>query len=119
MDSMLAALSNRIREFLESQDPSLVLDPAALEEAARLREAVRPPDGDLRSVPVDVITVLAYLHLARYQVLPDGQDQERPEHCAQSLQAAHGPSSRTESPLIFAKVSRLPCTRRVTTRNDS
>ena len=75
MDSMLAALSNRIREFLQSRDPSLVLDPAALEEAARLREAVRPPDGNLRSIPVDVITVLAYLHLARYQVLPDGQDQ--------------------------------------------
>ena len=62
--------------FSNSGDRSAVLDPAALEEAGWLWDAVRPADGDPQGVPVDVLTVLAYLHWARYQVLPEGQDQD-------------------------------------------
>ena len=42
VDRLLAALNDRIWQFMESGDPSVVLDPAALEEARRLREASRP-----------------------------------------------------------------------------
>jgi hypothetical protein len=65
-----------MRQFARSGDASVVLDPAAPDEARRLREAVQPADGDQQGIPVDVLTTLAYLHLARYRVLPEGQDQE-------------------------------------------
>jgi len=53
----------------------VVLDPAALAEAARLWEAAQPADGDPQAVSVDALTALADLHFARHQALPDGQDQ--------------------------------------------
>ena len=76
MDHLLAALNARIRRFAESGDPSSVLDPAALDEAARLWEAAQPADGDTQAVSVDVIAVLAYLHLARHEAPHHEQDQD-------------------------------------------
>ena len=76
VDRLAAALHGRLQRFVESWDPSVVLDPAAVDEADRLWEAVRPTDGNLQSVSVDVLTDLAYLHLVRYQVLPEVQGQD-------------------------------------------
>ena len=77
LDQLLATLNARIRRFAESGDPSVVLDPAALTEAAGLWEAAQQPaDGDPHAMSVDVLRALADLHFARYQVLPDGQGQE-------------------------------------------
>ena len=75
MDRLVAALDARIRGFSESGDPSGVLDPAALVEAARLWEAAQPADGDPHAVSVDVLTVLSGLYYARYQALSGGQGQ--------------------------------------------
>ena len=75
MDRLLAALRARIRRFAQSEDPSGVLDSAALIEADQLWKAAQPADGDPHSVSVDVLTVLAGLHYARYQALPGGEGQ--------------------------------------------
>ncbi len=76
MDDLLASLNARIQRFAESGDPSVVLESAALDEAARLWEAAQPADVDTQAVSVDVIAALAYLHLARHEALPDEQDKD-------------------------------------------
>lgn len=73
---MQAALDARVRRFAEFGDPSGVLEPAALAEADRLWAAAQPADRDPGGVPLDVVTVLAHLHWSRYQVLPQGLDQD-------------------------------------------
>ena len=76
MDRLLTVLNARLRRFAESGDSAVVLDPTALDEAKTLWEAVQASDNApiKAAVIVDVLTVLAYLHWARYQVLPQGQD---------------------------------------------
>jgi len=76
VDDLLASLNARIQRFAESGDPSVVLESAALDEAARLWEAAQPADVDTQAVSVDVIAALAYLHLARHEALPDEQDKD-------------------------------------------
>src|SRR5689334_17734756 len=76
MDQLVTALEARILRFYESRDPSAVLDPVATDEASQLWEAARSENADPMAFPVDVLTVLAHLHLARYQVLPEGRDQK-------------------------------------------
>ena len=66
-----AALDARLRRLAESGDASEVLDPVALDEAIRLWESAQSADRDPQAVSVDVLAVLARLHWARYQVLPE------------------------------------------------
>jgi len=73
VDSLLAALASRIRGFTQSGDPSELLDPGALHEARKLWEAAQGTYPGSLGVPPDVLEVIAHLHLARYQVLPEGQ----------------------------------------------
>lgn len=54
----------------------MVLDPLALEEARQLWEAADEAGGIPQSVRLDILTVLAHLHFARYQVTADGEDQD-------------------------------------------
>jgi hypothetical protein len=75
VDHLLAKLEARIRRCAETGGPSVVLDPAALDEASQLWEATQPADRDPYSVPVDVLEVLANLHLSRCKVLPEGHNQ--------------------------------------------
>ena len=72
-DRLLAAVNARILRFARSGDPSSVLGPAAAEEARRLWEDAQAADGDPHAVSVDVLTVLAYLYLARFHAMPQGQ----------------------------------------------
>ena len=72
---LLAALKSRLQRFSES-DPSTVLDPAALYEASQLRETAASMNSVPQAMAIDILTALAYLHWRRYQVLPDGQDQD-------------------------------------------
>jgi len=76
VDRLAAALHGRLQRFVESWDPSVVLDPAAIDEADRLWEAARPVDGNLQSLSVGILTDLAYLHLFRYEALPEVQGQD-------------------------------------------
>ena len=69
-------LAARLRRFAESKDPSTVLDPAALDEASRLWDDAMSVAGDPQMVSVDVLTTLGYLHMYRYSVLPEGQEQD-------------------------------------------
>jgi hypothetical protein len=71
-----AALDARLTRFADTQDPSEVLDPAALDQARRLLKAILPENGDPGTVPAEILATLAYLHLGRYQVLPGGQGQD-------------------------------------------
>ena len=73
VDSLLAALASRIRGFTQSGDPSELLDRGALHEARKLWEAAQGTYPGSLGVPPDVLEVIAHLHLARYQVLPEGQ----------------------------------------------
>ncbi len=73
---LLAALSSRLQRFAESGDRAAVLDPAALAETVRLSEAVLSAGPDQDPVSLAALTAAAHLHLARYQLLPDGEDQD-------------------------------------------
>jgi tetratricopeptide (TPR) repeat protein len=75
-DRLLTALEARLRRFAESGVQSAVLDPVALDQADELWQAAQPSGNDPRALPVEVLTVIAYLHLARFQALPEGQDQD-------------------------------------------
>jgi hypothetical protein len=74
MFELLTALNDRIGQFSDSGDASAVLDSAAPVMASQLWEAVVSAATDRLEVPTDVLAVLAYLHTARLQVLPDGGD---------------------------------------------
>lgn len=69
-------LAARLRRFSETQEPFVVLDPAALDEASRLWDAAMAEAGAPQMVSADSLTTLGYLHLFRYQVLPEGQNQD-------------------------------------------
>jgi tetratricopeptide (TPR) repeat protein len=73
---LTVALEARIERFAGSGDASAVLDPAAQDEAARLIEALGRAGGDVRAAPVAVLRTLAYFHFARFQALPDDQDED-------------------------------------------
>ncbi len=70
MDQLLGRLTARINQSLDGE-PSAVLEAAASAEAQQLREAVSSGDGDLRSAPPDVLTVLAYFHKVRSLAQPN------------------------------------------------
>ena len=53
-----------------------MLDPVVTEEASRLWAAVQPANGDPRAIPISVMAMLASLHLARYQALPEAAGQQ-------------------------------------------
>ena len=76
MNHLLAALEARSSGSPSQRIPPVVLDPVAMDEAGRLWEASQAPDGDLQAVSLDVLSVLALLHWIRYQVLPEGRDQD-------------------------------------------
>jgi hypothetical protein len=76
VDDLLTALTDRIQRFSETGDPSLVLDPAVLDEANLLADAVPSGEESSQSISVDALIVLGSLHLARYEVLPVGEDQD-------------------------------------------
>lgn len=76
MDRLQAALDARIQRYIATGDSSAVLDPAALDEVAQLWEATHSPGGVAPTVPLDVLTVLAYFHWSRYEALPEGQGGE-------------------------------------------
>jgi tetratricopeptide (TPR) repeat protein len=75
VDRLVAALVVRIRRFAESGDPSGVLDRTALAEADELWKAIQPADSRPQAVLMEVLTVLAFLHLLRYQLLAKSQGQ--------------------------------------------
>src|ERR1017187_3648663 len=76
VDRLLDVLEDRIRRFVESRDATAVLNPAALEQASQLWQAVQASAGSGQAVPVHALGVLAYLHLCRCWVLPERQRQE-------------------------------------------
>src|ERR1700733_1656581 len=82
-ESSYLALGDRLRRFDESGDPSILLDSVALSEAAQLWEIVQGADNGARELPEDYLTVLAYFHFFRFQVLPGDEGEE-------DLQAALG-----------------------------
>lgn len=82
MDNLIDALDNRLQQFGESRDPSVVLERRAIEEANALWNAARPKRGESPAITQALVT-LAYLYWARYRVLPKGEDQD-------DLQAALG-----------------------------
>ena len=53
----------------------MVLDPLALEEARQLWEMAEKVEGISQAVRLDILTVLAHLHFARYQAAIDEEDQ--------------------------------------------
>ena len=69
-------LEARVEQFADSGDASAVLDPAALDEAGRLLEVIGRAGGDVRGAPVAVLRTLANFHFARFQALPDDQDED-------------------------------------------
>ena len=69
-DHWTTALAARIRRLAESGDYTAVLDSSAIYEIVRLWEAIRPEEGNLDAIPLNSLTVLAYLHLLRYQLVP-------------------------------------------------
>ena len=75
MDGSFFRLKSQIDKWIAG-DPSGVLDSAALDDARRLWEAAAPAGGDAQAVPVDVLMVLAYLHLARSQELPEEDEED-------------------------------------------
>jgi CHAT domain len=70
----MGALQARIAVFIDRNDPSEILDEAALAEAAQLWEAAQSEAGG--GTPLDVFSVVAWLHWCRYVALPAGDDQD-------------------------------------------
>jgi tetratricopeptide (TPR) repeat protein len=68
-------LDARLGRFARSGDPSELLNPAALDEANRLLDAAQHGGIGPEAIPLDVLTTLAALHLFRFRLLPDGQDE--------------------------------------------
>jgi tetratricopeptide (TPR) repeat protein len=75
VDGSFLRLKSRIDKWVAG-DPSEVLDPVALDEARRLWETTIAECGDAEAVHVDVLMVLAYLHLARAQHFVEAEADE-------------------------------------------
>jgi tetratricopeptide (TPR) repeat protein len=75
-ERLIAALNHRVKVFAETDDPALVLEQAALEEAAELRRLSTQRVSGQEALPLEEAYVLAYLHWCRYVALPAGQDRE-------------------------------------------
>ena len=79
---MIKDLSERLRTRMESGDPAVMLDAETLSLARNLGETLT---RDYRKVPpvdfVEALSVLVAAHWARYQLLPEGQDQSDLEAC--------------------------------------
>ncbi|MCO5999815.1 CHAT domain-containing tetratricopeptide repeat protein [Actinoallomurus rhizosphaericola] len=68
--ALQAAVAARLARVEESQDPTPVLEPEAVQDAHRLTSLLSENDSDLQSR-----YLLGWLHWYRYQALPEGQDQ--------------------------------------------
>ncbi|KAA9379164.1 tetratricopeptide repeat protein [Microbispora cellulosiformans] len=68
-EDLLQALQERLQRVSATQDPSLVLEQAALTQAARLAETLRGDKTDLQA-----LHLLGWLSWYRYLALPEGQD---------------------------------------------
>jgi tetratricopeptide (TPR) repeat protein len=71
-EGLLCAVDERVRRFAESGEPSLVLDEAAASLVQRLEELI----NGATEFDLEVYLALASLHWCRYQVLPEGADDE-------------------------------------------
>jgi hypothetical protein len=85
VDPRLDALRRRLDQFSESGDASTVLDPAVADEADGLVKDLLPQGGSLASLPADVLEVVAYINLARAQVLPKGPPAQDAQRAALAL----------------------------------
>jgi hypothetical protein len=65
-----AALGHRLERFSRG-DAAAVLDAGAVDEVKQLSALLRRGEADTRT-----LLLLGWLHWSRYQVLPQGRDQE-------------------------------------------
>ena len=70
-DALLAKVRTRLDRFVATQDPAVVLAPAAVGEVRDLLKTVSNPATDL-----EIMATAGFLHWFRYQALPVGEDQE-------------------------------------------
>jgi hypothetical protein len=81
-DQLIEELGKRIQTFDESGDPTGVLDAAVPGLARDLAETLWSPTYiDVTPDVLMAMTVLVALHWMRYQLLPDGQDQDDLQAC--------------------------------------
>ena len=69
--SLLTALASRIRNFEESQEPSLVLGAEAVAEVRLLMEYLAPSSGNRVEMTVETASLLARLHWHRARALSE------------------------------------------------
>ncbi len=80
-DQLIEELSERIRTFGESGDPTGVLDVAVPGLARDLAESLTQHSRDAAPNVASAVTALVAAHWIRYQFLPDGQDQDDLQAC--------------------------------------
>ena len=73
---LLATVNDRLSRFGESWDPSVILDRAVSMRRAGCGQPLALGTAIRRQSRKTYLTVLAYLYLARFQALPEGQDQD-------------------------------------------
>ena len=74
-EDLLQTLAQRVRNFKESGDASLVLGESATIQAQQLAELITSTDPGSGPVDVEAHIVLGGLYLCRVQALPDGANQ--------------------------------------------
>ena len=81
-DRLVEDLSERLRTALKSGDPTELLDATTLFLARDLAQALPEDSRDAAVADViEALSVLVAVHLARYQFLPEGEDQEDLQAC--------------------------------------
>ena len=80
-DQLIEELSERIRTFAESGDPTGVLDAAVPGLARDLDESLTQHSRDAAPNVVPAVIALVSVHWIRYQILPNGQDQDDLRAC--------------------------------------
>ena len=76
MDEMLSVLNDRLRRFLKTGTPAVVLDSEAIDEADQLWNLALREAGSTEEVPSNVVLAVGALYFFRFSSSAEGEHQD-------------------------------------------